>query len=195
MGLTHADIQNMSRDPTALYPPMIPPVLTEFTEDEKKIAAYQMGFAQRMRKSAYYVVEATKSTDLQRYSDKYRPSVASQPTLKKKDLHAPYFPPDLFEGYFNPKKKRKVEVKPSTSASTKKRMNIDDIDEDEDKETPSDAPSDAGSQAPESDYDVDEEYDNDYAENYFDNGENDDNDDLGGGGGGGGDEGGGGDYD
>ncbi|KAJ7037920.1 DNA-directed RNA polymerase III, subunit Rpc31 [Mycena alexandri] len=193
MGLTHADLQNMSRDPTALYPPMIPPVLTEFTEDEKKIAAYQIGFAQRMRKSAYYVVEATKSTDLPRYSDKYRPSVASQPTLKKKDLYAPYFPPDIFEGYFNPKKKRKV--KPTTD-STKKRMNIDDMaDEDEDKDAPSDAPSDAGSQAPESDYDVDEEYDNDYAENYFDNGENDDNDDLGGGGGGGGDEGGGGDYD
>ncbi|KAF7360484.1 DNA-directed RNA polymerase III subunit [Mycena venus] len=191
-GLTHADIQNMSREATAMYPPMIPPILTEFTEDEKKIAAYQIGFAQRMRKSQYYVVEATKSTDLPRYSDKYRPSIASQPTLKKKDLYAPYFPPDIFEGYFNPKKKRKLEAKP---VPTKKRMNIDEMgDEDEEKETPSDA-SDAGSQAPESDYDVDEEYDNDYAENYFDNGENDDNDDLGGGGGGGADEGGGGDYD
>ncbi|KAJ7631926.1 DNA-directed RNA polymerase III, subunit Rpc31 [Mycena polygramma] len=193
MGLTHADLQNMSREATAMYPPMIPPVLSELTEDEKKIAAYQIGFAQRLRKSAYYVVEATKSTEIPRYSDKYRLSVASQPTLKKKDLHAPYFPPDIFEGYFNPKKKRKVETKPTTATATaKKRMNIDEMgDEDEDKDTPSDAPSDAGSQAPDSDYDVDEEYDNDYAENYFDNGENDDNDDLGGGGG---DEGGG-DYD
>ncbi|KAJ7240491.1 DNA-directed RNA polymerase III, subunit Rpc31 [Mycena rebaudengoi] len=170
---------------------MIPPVLTDYSEEEKAIAAYQIGFARRMRKSAYYVVETTKSTDLPRYSDKYRPSVASQPTLKKKDLYAPYFPPDIFESYFNPKKKRKPEAKPTL---TKKRMNIEDMaEEDEDKE-PSDA-SDAGSQAPESDYDVDEEYDNDYAENYFDNGENDDMDDLGGGGGGGGDEGGGGDYD
>ncbi|KAJ7869144.1 DNA-directed RNA polymerase III, subunit Rpc31 [Mycena olivaceomarginata] len=169
-GLTHADVQNMSREATAMYPPMIPPILTEFTEDEKKIAAYQIGFAKRMRKSQYYVVEATKSTDLPRYSDKYRPSTASQPTLKKKDLYAPYFPPDIFEGYFNPKKKRKVDAKP---VATKKRMNIDEMnDEDEEKETPSDA-SAAGSQAPESDYDVDEEYDNDYAENYFDNGEND----------------------
>ncbi|KAJ7078080.1 DNA-directed RNA polymerase III, subunit Rpc31 [Mycena epipterygia] len=192
MGLTHADLQNMSREATAMYPPMIPPVLTDFTEDEKRIAAYQVAFAQRMRKSAYYVVENTKSTELPRYSDKYRPSVASQPTLKKKDLYAPYFPPEIFDGYFNPKKKRKVDVPKPDPA--KKRMNIDDMaDEDEEKETPSDA-SDAGSQAPESDYDVDEEYDNDYAENYFDNGENDDNDDLGGGGGGG-DEGGGGDYD
>jgi hypothetical protein len=48
--------------------------------------------------------------DLPRYSDKYRPSTASQPTLKKKDLYAPYFPPDIFEGYFNPKKKRKGSV-------------------------------------------------------------------------------------
>ncbi|KAF8190427.1 DNA-directed RNA polymerase III, subunit Rpc31 [Mycena galopus ATCC 62051] len=190
-GLTHADLQSMSREATAMYPPMIPPILTEFTEDEQKIAAYQIGFAKRLRKSQYYVVEATKSTDLTRYSDKYRPSTASQPTLKKKDLYAPYFPPDIFDGYFNPKKKRKVDAKP---VLTKKRMNIDEMnDEDEEKENPSEA-SDAGSQAPESDYDVDEEYDNDYAENYFDNGENDDNDDLGGGGGGG-DEGGGGDYD
>ncbi|KAJ7691773.1 DNA-directed RNA polymerase III, subunit Rpc31 [Mycena rosella] len=179
MGLTHADLQNLSREGTALYP------------DEKRIAAYQIGFTQRLRKSAYYVVETTKSTELPRYSDKYRPSVASQPTLKKKDLFAPYFPPDIFDGYFNPKKKRKVGP---TSTQTKKRMNIDEMaDDDEEKDAPSDAPSDAGSQAPESDYDVDEEYDNDYAENYFDNGENDDNDDLGGGGGG--DEGGGGDYD
>ncbi|KAJ6495308.1 DNA-directed RNA polymerase III, subunit Rpc31 [Mycena sanguinolenta] len=188
-GLTHADLQNMPREATAMYPPMIPPILTEFTEDEKKIAAYQNGFATRMRKSQYYVVEATKSTDLPRYSDKYRPSTASQPTLKKKDLYELYFPPDIFQGYFNPKKKRKAEAKPIL---IKKRMNLDEMNDDDEKDTPSDA-SNAGSQAPDSDYDVDEEYDNDYAENYFDNGENDDNDDLGGGGG---DEGGGGgDYD
>ncbi|KAJ7634680.1 DNA-directed RNA polymerase III, subunit Rpc31 [Roridomyces roridus] len=186
MGLTHADLQNMSREATAMYPSMIPPVLSEYTEDEKQIAAYQIGFTQRLRKSAYYVVEATKSTELPKYSDKYRTSANSQPTLKKKDLHAPYFPPNLFDAYFNPKKKRQaVKLKA-------KKMNIDDLGEDDEEKEPSDA-SDAGSDAPESDYDVDEEYDNDYADNYFDNGEGDDNDDLGGGGGG--DEGGGGDYD
>ncbi|KAJ7461810.1 hypothetical protein B0H11DRAFT_2241626 [Mycena galericulata] len=136
--------------------------------DEKRIAAYQIGFAQRLRKSAYYVVETTKSTELPRYSDKYRPSVASQPTLKKKDLHAPYFPPDIFDGYFNPKKKRKVEAKPTAA----KKLAL--FSHHPAQETPSDA-SDAGSQVPESDYDVDEEYDNDYAQDYFDNGENDDN--------------------
>ncbi|KAJ7064932.1 DNA-directed RNA polymerase III, subunit Rpc31 [Mycena amicta] len=187
MGLTHADIQNLSREGTAMYPPMALPVLTDISEDEKKIAAYQTGFADRLRKSAYYIVEPTKSNDLPRYSDKYRPSVATHPTLKKKDLHAPYFPPEVFDGYFNPKKKRKVAGKPTVGT---KRLNLDDIADDEENENASND-SDIGSQAP-SDYDVDEEYDNDYAENYFDNGEGDDNDALGGGG----DEGaGGGDYD
>nr|GAT51603.1 predicted protein [Mycena chlorophos] len=190
MGLTHADLQNLSREGTAMYPPMVPPVLTEISAEEKKIAAYQAGFADRMRKSPYYIVEATKSNDLPRYSDKYRPSISTHPTLKKKDLHAPYFPPDVFEGYFNLKKKRKAAAK--LTQATKK-LNIDDIADEDENEKLSDG-SDAGSQVP-SDYDVDEEYDNDYAENYFDNGEADDNDDLGGGGGGGDEGGGGGDYD
>jgi DNA-directed RNA polymerase III subunit RPC7 len=50
--------------------------------------------------------------ELPRYSDKYRPSPASQPTLKKKDLHQPFFPPEIFDGYFNPKKKRRGERHP-----------------------------------------------------------------------------------
>ncbi|KAF7316366.1 DNA-directed RNA polymerase III subunit [Mycena indigotica] len=190
LGLTHADLQNLSIEETPLYPAMIPPVLSDITEDEKKIAAYQTSFADRLRKSAYYIVESTKSSDLPRYSDKYRPSAASHPSLKKKDLHAPYFPPDVFDGYFNPRKKRKTAPK---LTSTTKPLNIDDIADEEENENASNG-SDAGSQAP-SDYDVDEEYDNDYAENYFDNGEADDNDDLGGGGGDEGGGGGGGDYD
>ena len=86
-----------------------------------------------MRKSQYYIVEKTKSSgnskftiqslfcrlfiflfpELERYSDKYRPSVMSQPTLKRKDLHAPFFPLEVFEDYFNPKRKKKgmVELK------------------------------------------------------------------------------------
>jgi DNA-directed RNA polymerase III subunit RPC7 len=191
MGLTFADIQSMSREATALYPSLDPlPVLTEYSDAEKKICELQIGFASRLRKSQYYVVETTKSSELPRYSDKYRPSTASQPTLKRRDLCPAFFPPDIFDGYFNVKKKRKVEQKVVVG---KKRMNIDEMDEDaEEPEKSSDERSDAGSQANASDYDVDEEYDNDYAENYFDNGENDDMDDLGGGGGGGGD--GGGDY-
>lgn len=45
--------------------------------------------------------------ELERYSDKYRQTPASLPPLKRKDLHAPSFPSEIFEGYFNPKKKRK----------------------------------------------------------------------------------------
>ncbi|KZP16905.1 hypothetical protein FIBSPDRAFT_793730 [Athelia psychrophila] len=192
MGLTFADIQALSREEDALYPPLDPlPVLTEYSSDEKRICELQMGFAARIRKSAYYVIETTKSTELPRYSDKYRPSPASQPSLKRKDLHQPFFPTEIFEGYFNPKKRRKV----TNSQGKGKRLNLDEMQEDGDEDKSSDGRSDAGSQVVESDYDVDEEYDNDYAENYFDNGEADDNDDLGGGGGGGDDGGGGGDYD
>jgi DNA-directed RNA polymerase III subunit RPC7 len=173
-----------------LYPPVDSlPVLTEYTSEEKRISELQIGFAERMRKSQYYIVETSKSTELERYSDKYRPSPASQPTLKRKDLYQPFFPQEIFEGYFNPKKKRKPAEKMST-----KRMDIDEMAEDADEaEKSSDDRSDVNSQTGGSDYDVEEEYDNDYVENYFDNGENDDFDDLGGGGGG--DDGGGGDYD
>ncbi|KAJ3518918.1 hypothetical protein NM688_g9375 [Phlebia brevispora] len=186
MGLTFADIQSMSREATALYPTLDPlPVLTEYTEEEKRIAELQIGFATRLRKSAYYIVEPTKSTELPRYSDKYRPSQASQPTLRRQDLHQPFFPQEIFDGYFNPKKRKAGEKK-----TARKRINLDELVEDaEDQEKSDGEHSEAGSQPADEDYDVEEEYDNDYADNYFDNGEGDDNDDLGGGGG---DEGGGG---
>ncbi|KAI0338024.1 hypothetical protein BDW22DRAFT_1338753 [Trametopsis cervina] len=186
MGLTFADIQNLSREATELYPSLDPlPVLTEYNEDEKRMAELQIGFATRLRQSPYYIVEATKSNELPKFSDKYRPSSTLQPKLKRKDLHEAFFPKGVLDEYFNPRKKKATD-----RTSSKKRLNLDDLVEDtEDKETSDIEKSDVGSQPADSDYDVDEEYDNDYAENYFDNGENDDNDDLGGGAG---DEGGGG---
>ncbi|KAG6897028.1 hypothetical protein C0992_004556 [Termitomyces sp. T32_za158] len=168
MGLSFADIQNLSREATAMYPPRELPVFTEISEKESRIAEIQIGFADRLRK----------------------PSVAAQPTLKRKDLNEAFFPPGIFASYFNPKKKRKL---PDTKNAGKPRMNLDEFGDDDDDEKSGEDRSDAGSNVAEEDYDVDEEYDNDYAENYFDNGEGDDMDDLGGGGGG--DEGGGGDYD
>ncbi|EKM57641.1 uncharacterized protein PHACADRAFT_251378 [Phanerochaete carnosa HHB-10118-sp] len=187
MGLTFADIQNMSRDESQLYPSLDPlPLLTEYSEEEREIAQLQIGFATRLRRSAYYVIETTKSTDLPRYSDKYRSSPAAQPTLKRKDLHRPFFPQETFEDYFNPKRRKTSERK------SIKKISLDKLVDDAADAEQSDAErSEAASEAAEEDYDVDEEYDNDYAENYFDNGEGDD-DDLQGGGGG--DEGGG-DYD
>lgn len=38
------------------------PLLTEYNEDEKRVAELQTGFASRLRQSAYYIVESTKST-------------------------------------------------------------------------------------------------------------------------------------
>ncbi|KAJ8502038.1 hypothetical protein ONZ45_g11908 [Pleurotus djamor] len=193
MGLTFADIQSMSREATALYPPRTSlPVLEEIKESEKQIYELQIAYEARLRKSAYYLVEDTASDDLPRYSDKYLTAATSHPTLKKKDFHEPFFPSDVYDSYFNPRKKRKVQAKVTSTT----RMNLDEMDDDkEDVEKSDDERSEAGSQADAEDYDVDEEYDNDYAENYFDNGEGDDMDNLGDGGGGDDMGGGGGDYD
>lgn len=46
-------------------------------------------------------------SELERYSDRYRPSLASQPVLKRKDFNPAFFPPEIFEDYFNPRRKRK----------------------------------------------------------------------------------------
>ncbi|KIY47362.1 hypothetical protein FISHEDRAFT_74665 [Fistulina hepatica ATCC 64428] len=180
MGLTFADIQSMSREGTALYPPMRPPVLEDITEDERRIAQTQIGFATRLRSSQYYLTEITKSDNLEKYSDRFLNTAKERPTLKRKGLNPEFFPSDIFETFFNPKKKAKHVKK------KKQNINLDDVpDEGDDEEKSGEEKSDEGSQVP-SDYDVEEEYDNDYADNYFDNGEGDDNDDLGDGDGGGG---------
>ncbi|KAF9078823.1 DNA-directed RNA polymerase III, subunit Rpc31 [Rhodocollybia butyracea] len=185
VGVSLADLQGKA---TALYPPMRPPVMTEPTEQEKRIAQLQIGFTSRLRKSEYYVAESTKSTELPRYSDKYKPSATSRPTLKRNELHAPFFPTEIFESYFNPKKKIKVR----RATEKKKKLNLDEMLEDDEGNKSGEEGSDAGGSLGEPDYDTEEEYDNDYAGNYFDNGEGENFDDLGDGGGG--DEGGG-DYD
>jgi DNA-directed RNA polymerase III subunit RPC7 len=133
--------------------------------------------------------------------------------LKRKDLHEPFFPRDIFDGYFNPKKKRQGEreLKPghrqiftwplqllagcqrSSISKTSRTMPTtpyvrhSTLDHlyclTSTQDKSEDERSEAGSQPEVEDYDVEEEDDNDYAENYFDNGEGDDVDDLGGGGG------------
>jgi DNA-directed RNA polymerase III subunit RPC7 len=146
-------------------------------------------------------------TELERYADKYRPAAATQPKLERRDLHQPFFPQEIFEAYFDPRKKRKCtcleypcSIAHNVFAVEKKhdtRVNLDDFKDDAEEEVchtfmlhvrvvtasqdKSEA-SEAGSQAAEEDYDVEEEYDNDYADDYFDNGEGDDLEDLGGGG-------------
>jgi DNA-directed RNA polymerase III subunit RPC7 len=89
------------------------------------------------------------SQELPRYSDKYRSSTMDQPALKRKELHAPFFPPELFEGYFNPRRKPKsifllldislvklnmLSLVQKASSTAKPRMNLDEMgDEDEDQ--------------------------------------------------------------
>lgn len=125
--------------------------------------------------------------------------------MKRKDLHQPFFPAEIFEDYFNPKRKKKgtpFDALLSLPTTNETLLNLDkkklskkqkldtladpNLFEDEKAAGSSDKEGSdtANSQGAGSDYDVDEEYDNDYAENYFDNGEGDDADDLGDGGGG-----------
>ncbi|KAN0116169.1 DNA-directed RNA polymerase III subunit Rpc31 domain containing protein [Russula decolorans] len=175
MGLTFADIQAISREQSVLYPPLESlPTLTEYSEEEKHICGLQRRFSARLRRSPYFVTQVTKSAELERYADKYRPAAATQPKLERRDLHQPFFPQEIFEAFFDPRKKRMLEKKHA------RRVNLDDFKDDAEEEDKSEA-SEAGSQAAEEDYDVEEEYDNDYADDYFDNGEGDDLDDLGGG--------------
>jgi hypothetical protein len=47
------------------------------------------------------------TAELERYADKYRPAAASRPKLERRDLHQPFFPQEVFEAYFDPRKKRK----------------------------------------------------------------------------------------
>ncbi|KAF8512393.1 DNA-directed RNA polymerase III, subunit Rpc31 [Gautieria morchelliformis] len=195
MGLSFEDLATLSREPTALYPSMDPlPVLSALSPADKEDIRHQIDFENKMRASAYYIVESKKSTDLPRYSDKYRPTAAAQPTLKRKDLNPAFFPPEIFEGFFNPKKKRKL----GTKKVKKTKANFDDLEREEqegdgDEDDDEDKQRDGEEEDP--DYDQDEEEDdNDYVEEYFDNGEADDDDYLGGPRGG--DDGGGGDtYD
>jgi len=147
-------------------------MITAISEEERRIAKYQAGFVDRLRKSPYYIVESLKTTELPRYSDKYRPQAFSQPTLKKKDLNPDFFPPDLYDSYFNPRKKKKA-----ASQAKRRKLNLDEFQEDQEEEKDSEEGSDKDSQV-EEDYDVDEEDDNDYAENYFDNGEEDNMEDM-----------------
>ena len=62
MGLSFADLATLSREPTALYPPMDPlPVLSALTPDDKDDIRHQIAYENAMRASAYYIVEARKS--------------------------------------------------------------------------------------------------------------------------------------
>jgi len=121
MGLSFSELQNLSREATALYPPRTTlPIFPEPTPSEKKIASLQLGFSKRLLKSKYHVTDRLRSNNrhfFERYSDKYLPSLTCRPTLKRKDLHAPFFPTEIFEDYF-------VSSSSSQTQATKKRRTI-----------------------------------------------------------------------
>ena len=83
--------------------------------------------------------------ELERYSDRYRPSLKSRPVLKRKDLNPAFFPPDIFEDYFNPRRKRKgASLHPdkpptfshpytATNVDSTKKLNLDDMIDENDE--------------------------------------------------------------
>ncbi|KZV92656.1 hypothetical protein EXIGLDRAFT_740282 [Exidia glandulosa HHB12029] len=183
LGLTPADLAAISKEQAALYPARDSvPTLAATTSADDEIARLQVEYRERIRRSAYYIVEVQKSTELPRYSDKYR-TEANRPRLRKDDLNPAFFPPEVFDAYFNPKKRKRKSLAAAAASKKKKGLNLDELKDGDDDADGSDADkgSDAGSQEGElEDYDEDSD-DNDYAENYFDNGEGDDVDDAGGG--------------
>ena len=84
------------------------------------------------------------TTELERYADKYRPAAATQPKLERRDLHQPFFPQEVFEAYFDPRKKRMCMCLeyPNSPAHNEfaverkhaKRVNLDDFKDDAEEE-------------------------------------------------------------
>ena len=163
------------------------PTLADPTPVEIEIATLQMGYIERMRRSAYYIVEEKKSSELHRYSDKYK-TEARRPQLRKDDLNQEFFPPTVFGAYFDKTKKTKERKKRRKTLGGEddgaEKLTLDQIMDLKDDEAGSEA-SEAGSQRGSNEGSVVEDYeedsdDNDYADNYFDNGEEDNEDGLGG---------------
>ena len=82
--------------------------------------------------------------ELERYADKYRPAATLQPKLERRGLHQPFFPQEVFEAYFDSKKRRKGrffdQVQPLflyyflVEKKTVKRINLDDLEDNAEEE-------------------------------------------------------------
>jgi len=110
------------------------PVLSKITEPEKEVYRQQVNLVARLRKSAYYITDEHKTDgtsssclsvafrqksyvwdslscgldlELERYSDRFRPTFAKRPVLDKDLLGKEFFPSVIWEAHFNPKKKSK----------------------------------------------------------------------------------------
>ncbi len=82
--------------------------------------------------------------ELERYADKYRPAATLQPKLERRNLHQPFFPQEVFEAYFDSKKRRKGRIFESGATlfsypfvvekKAVKRINLDDLEDNAEEE-------------------------------------------------------------
>lgn len=82
--------------------------------------------------------------ELERYADKYRPTATLQPKLERRNLHQPFFPQEVFEGYFDSKKRRKGTIFEPFAVlfsypfivekKAIKRINLDDLEDNAEEE-------------------------------------------------------------
>ncbi|KAG8983952.1 hypothetical protein FRB90_005638 [Tulasnella sp. 427] len=171
------------------------PVLTRITDREREICRLEVGIATRLRNSSYYLTEAKKADELERYSDRFRPTARTRPVLRPADLNKEFFPPTIWDAYFNPRKRPAAGAHPHPR---KKKSKVDwssfgvenasaaaggggggEGDESGGEQQQQDGENNNLEEL--EDYEGESD-DNDYEMNYFDNGE-DENDDLGDGGG------------
>jgi DNA-directed RNA polymerase III subunit RPC7 len=83
-------------------------------------------------------------TELEHYADKYRPAATLQPKLDRRNLHQPFFPQEVFEAYFDSKKRRKGRLlEPGATLFSSplvvekkavKRINLDDLEDNAEEE-------------------------------------------------------------
>ncbi|KAJ8295523.1 hypothetical protein OF846_001740 [Rhodotorula toruloides] len=171
-----------------LYPPYEDFPDTEYpTEREARIAKRYNDMLAEMKYTPFFIEAPTRaSTDIERWSDRFKPKTASAATATAalRTLHSArqydkdLLPPSAFEAVFERKAKGKTAKSAGKSADAKGILEGDDDALGEDEE---DEEADEDELIEE---DEDDEGDNDYEMDYFDNGEEDDFDNLGGGGGG-----------
>jgi len=179
-GITFEDVitANKTRDPTPLYPSFPDlPVLTHITDRERQICKYQMGFADRLKKSAYYLVDGGKDNKINqvpRFSDKYNIVLKKRPKLDPSVLEPSLFPKAIWEEYFETGKSSK-HPKAIQSRNKKAKLNLDALEATEGVEGDEDEikRKEGEEEEVQPDYDDDEEEfgDDDYVDNYFSGGE------------------------
>ncbi|KAG8853643.1 hypothetical protein FRB96_008060 [Tulasnella sp. 330] len=188
-GITYADIQALvPKEGSPLYPPLDSmPILAHITDAERETCHRQVGFAERLRHSPYYIMSDKKEDELERYSDRFKPTARTQPILRQDILNKDFFPASLWEAHFNPKTPKRSAAGLTAAQKRKKKAKIDwsNLEAQEGGADGDEEASQAGGDDEEGldevDYDQEDEdfNDNDYENNYFDGGEDENDDDLG----------------